>query len=168
MNSIRWNILVMIFVLLTSASAHPQEVTKDVWIESMSTALPTAFCQRDQYFRQCFDISQTECEETAMSATRVCLQKYKDKIPNILIQPKDGTYWGGIVGGCAGEAFQATLLKKRISSKRCNDPNSWKQEIGVFPNYGLKNKKCLALKIEDFVLGFTDANTDTFSLLLTI
>jgi hypothetical protein len=126
MNSIQWNILVVIFVLLTSASVHTEEVSKGVWINSMSTALPTAFCQRDRYFRQCFDVSQTECEETAISATRVCLQKYKDKIPNTLIQPKDGTYWGRIVGSCAGEAYEATLLKKRISSKKCNDPNNWK------------------------------------------
>ncbi len=126
MNSMRWSILFVIFVLLTSASANPEEVSKDVWIDRMSTALPTAFCQRDQYFRQCFDVSQTECEETAMSASRVCLQKYKDQIPDIFIQPKDGTYWGRIIGSCAGEAYEMTLLKKRISNKRCNDPNNWR------------------------------------------
>ena len=126
MNSMRWNILFIIFLLLTSASANPEEVSKDVWIDSMSTVLPTAFCQPDQYFRQCFDISQTECEETAISATRICLQKYKDKIPNILIQPKDGAYWGRIIGSCAGEAYEMAFLKKRISNKRCNDPNNWR------------------------------------------
>lgn len=126
MNSIRWGILVVIFVLFTSIAANPEEVSKDVWIDRMSAALPTAFCQRDQYFRQCFDVSQTECEETAMSATRVCLQKYKDKIPNILVQPQDGAYWGRTIGSCAGEAYEMTLLKKRISNKRCNDPNNWR------------------------------------------
>ncbi len=126
MNSMRWCILFVIFVLLTSASANPEEVSKAVWIDRMFTGLPTAFCQRDQYFRQCFDVSQTECEETAMSASRVCLQKYKDQIPDIFIQPKDGTYWGRIIGSCAGEAYEMTLLKKRISNKRCNDPNNWR------------------------------------------
>ncbi len=126
MNSIRWNILVLTLVLLISASAHSGEVSKEAWLDGMSTALPTAFCQRDQYFRQCFEVSQTECEETAMSATRVCLQKYKDKIPNTLIQPKDGSYWGRIVGSCAGEAYEITLRKKRISNQKCNDPNNWK------------------------------------------
>ena len=126
MDSMRWGILVVIFVVLISATANPGEVSKEAWIDSMSTALPTAFCQPDQYFRQCFDVSQTECEETAMSATRVCLQKYKDKIPNTLTQPKDGAYWGRIVGSCAGEAYEMTLLKKRISNKRCNDLNNWR------------------------------------------
>jgi hypothetical protein len=69
----------------------------------MSTVLPTVFCQGGQYFRQCFDVSQSECEETAMSSTRICLQKYKDKIPDTLTQPKDGSYWGTIIGRCAGE-----------------------------------------------------------------
>jgi hypothetical protein len=126
MDSIRGGILVVIFVLLISASANSGEVSKEVWINSMSTALPNAFCQPDQYFRQCFDVSQAECEETAMSATKMCLQKYKDKIPNTLIQPKDGAYWGRIVGSCAGETYETTLLKKRISNKRCNDPNNWR------------------------------------------
>jgi hypothetical protein len=126
MDSMRWGILLVIFVLLISASANSAEVSKEAWIDSMSTALPTAFCQSGQYFRQCFDLSQAECEETAMSATRVCLQKYKDKIPNTLAQPKDGTYWGRIVGSCAGEAYEITLRKKRISNQRCNDPNSWR------------------------------------------
>ncbi len=126
MNSMRRNILVVILILLISASADSQEVTKDIWIDRMSAALPTAFCQRDQYFRQCFDVSQTDCEETAISATRVCLQKYKDTIPNVLIQPKDGNYWGRIIGSCAGEAYEMTLVKKRISNKRCNDPNNWR------------------------------------------
>ena len=126
MGSIRWGILLVVFFLLISTSANSAEVSKEAWINSMSTALPTAFCQTNQYFRQCFNVSQTECEETAMSATRVCLKKYKDKIPDTLTQPKDGTYWGRIVGRCAGEAYEITLLKKRISNQRCNDPNSWK------------------------------------------
>jgi len=126
MNSMRWGILVVIFVLLMSASANSVEISKEAWMDSMSTVLPTALCQADQYFRQCFDVSQTECEETATSATRVCLQKYKDKIPNTLVQPRDGAYWGSLVGACAGEAYEVTLQKKRISNQKCDDPNNWK------------------------------------------
>jgi len=125
-DSIRRGILLVVFVFLISASANSAEVSKEAWINSMSTVLPTAFCQADQYFRQCFDVSQTECEETAMSATRVCLQKYKDKIPDTLTQPKDGTYWGRIIGRCAGESYEITLRKKRISNQKCNDSNNWK------------------------------------------
>jgi len=126
MDSRRWGFLLVIFVLSISASANSAEVSKEAWMESMSTALPTLFCQSNQYFRQCFDITQAECEETAASATRICLQKYESKIPDTLVQPEDGTYWGRIIGSCAGEAYEITLRKKRISNQKCNDPSNWK------------------------------------------
>jgi hypothetical protein len=126
MNSVRSSILVIILVFLISASAHSQEVARDAWIDKMWTALPAAFCLADQYFRECFDVSQIECEETALSASRICLQKYKDQIPKVLIQPKDGSHWGKIIGSCAGEAYEITLQKKRISNTKCNDPNNWR------------------------------------------
>jgi hypothetical protein len=67
MNSVQSSILVIILVLLISASAHSQEVARDVWIDKMSTVLPAAFCMAGQYFRECFDVSQIECEETPHS-----------------------------------------------------------------------------------------------------
>jgi hypothetical protein len=91
----------------------------------MSTALPTAFCQSHQYFRQCFRVTAVECEDTASSATRICLERYKENIPNVLNQPKDGNYWGRIIGTCAGEAYEITLQKRRINSKQCNNPANW-------------------------------------------
>jgi len=126
MDSIRRGVLLASFVLLASTAAHSAEVSKEAWLDSMSTVLPTVFCQGNQYFRQCFDVSQAECEETAASATRVCLQKYKDKIPDTLIQPMDGNYWGTVIGRCAGEAYAITSQKKRISNQTLNDPNNWK------------------------------------------
>ena len=113
------------FLLFFTQVANGNEVRKDFWIDSMTTALPTAFCNSSQYFRQCFQVSIQECEETAASATRVCLNKFKEKIPNILIQPKDGQHWGKIIGSCAGEAYEITFMEKRISSKKCNDPKNW-------------------------------------------
>jgi hypothetical protein len=112
--------------LCESTSANPEEVSKDEWVDSMFTHLPPLLCQPDQYFRQCFDVSNTQCEKTATSATRACLQKYKGEIPNTLKQPKDGTYWGRILGSCVSDVYEKTLMEKRISNKRCNDPTSWR------------------------------------------
>ena len=118
--------VLMVFLLtFATTTVNAVEVTKNNWIEAISTALPTAFCQSQQYFRQCFEVSQIECEETASSATRICLEKNKEKIPNILIQPKDGTHWGAIIGKCVGEPYEITLQKKRIDSKKCNDLSNW-------------------------------------------
>jgi len=51
--------------------------------------------------------------------------KNRDKIPNTLIQPKDGTHWGTIIGVCAGEAYELALIKKRISNKKCDNGENW-------------------------------------------
>jgi hypothetical protein len=117
--------LVILFLLCMATVVNAGDVRKDVWINAMSTALPTAFCQSNQYFRQCFEVSQIACEETASSATRICLNKYRAEIPDVLNQPKDGTHWGSIIGKCAGEAYEMALLKKRINSEACNNIANW-------------------------------------------
>ncbi len=118
-------ILTLSGLAVISFAVWAAEIGRSEWIDRMSTALPTAVCGSDMYFRQCFDISAQQCEETAASATRVCLNKYRNEIPDILQQPEDGTHWGSIVGACAGEAFELTLRKKRVNNERCNNPENW-------------------------------------------
>jgi hypothetical protein len=115
-----------LFIMIASTSVMANEVSKDDWINGMSTALPAYFCKADQYFRQCFNVTQIECEETALSATRICLARNKEKIPLRLRQPEDGAKWGTGIGRCAGTAYEIALQKKRISSSKCNDPDNWK------------------------------------------
>ena len=118
------NYLSMAFIILP-ISAQALEVSKSEWIKGMSTVLPTAFCNSNQYFRQCFSVTAEECEETAASATRICLSKNDENIPDILVQPKDGTLWGTVIGKCAGEAYEITLIKKRLNNEKCNDISNW-------------------------------------------
>lgn len=118
-------ITAIIFSTLIPISASATTVTKDNWVASMVTAVPAYFCQENQYFRQCFNITQIECEKVALSATRVCLDNLNDKIPNVLNQPKDGSKWGAEVGECTGGAYDVILQEKKISSDLCNDVNNW-------------------------------------------
>jgi hypothetical protein len=118
--------LIILPFLLLSLNADEIKVTKKDWINRMSTALPTVFCQEKQYFRQCFKITAEQCEETAASVTRICLNKSKNKIPEILIQPKDGAKWGTVVGQCAGETFELALMENRINNNKCNNIENWK------------------------------------------
>jgi len=112
--------------LALPVSAHAVQVKKAAWIDAMSTALPTALCNPRQYFRQCFHVTARECERAAMSATRICLDKNSDRIPAVLNQPDDGRRWGATVGSCAGQAYELSLIKKRINSRKCNDPANWR------------------------------------------
>jgi hypothetical protein len=117
--------LTALITLIIPLFANATEVSKSDWFNGMSTVLPTAFCNSNQYFRQCFRVSAQECEETAASATRICLNKYSKEIPETLMQPKDGTHWGTVIGNCAGEAYEITLSQKRINNAKCNDISNW-------------------------------------------
>ena len=125
--SMNLRLISSIFSLFISVSVvHAVEVTKDSWVESMTTAIPTYFCQTEQYFRQCFDVSAVKCEEVAVSSTRICIAKTIDQIPNTLHQPKDGTKWGTVVGTCVGQSYEISLIKSKIRNSKCNDANNWK------------------------------------------
>ncbi|MCD8523360.1 MAG: hypothetical protein LRY66_03735 [Saccharospirillaceae bacterium] len=115
------------FLLLTALvpASEALEADRDVWINAMTTALPNAFCQPQQFFRQCFDISEALCMETATQTTRQCLQQFSAQFPQVFQQPADGAYWGTKVGECAGEAYQSTLSKAFKNTAKCNDVNQW-------------------------------------------
>ena len=117
----------LLVTLLLATSAEANEVSKAEWIKAMSTALPAHFCQPTQYFRQCFSVTQPECEQVALSATRICLEKHRSEIPEVLVQPRDGTRFGTIVGACSGGTYESTLIKKKISNARCNNPANFTQ-----------------------------------------
>lgn len=119
------NSILLFTIICLPLSVQSAEVSKTDWVNSMTIALPTVFCNSSQYFRQCFSVSAQECEETAASSTRVCLNKNINNIPNVLVQPKDGMHWGAIIGKCAGEAYELALAKKRINNSKCNDVSNW-------------------------------------------
>jgi hypothetical protein len=121
-----------------TASAPPQETTelvsqpqgtvvvdRDVWSTAFEAALPVALCKNGSYFRACFTITQAECEQTAASATRVCLGKVRKQLPMKLHQPDEGTAWGSKIGSCAGTSYDAVLAPKKIHNAKCDDPSAW-------------------------------------------
>jgi hypothetical protein len=122
------NTIIVSAIILSFASlawAEENTITKQAWIEHMKTALPKAFCEQKQYFRQCFKVTEQECLNTAAAMTNMCLNKKAPEMPDILVQPKDGSDWGGKVGECTGESYESALLDKRINSDRCNEVKNW-------------------------------------------
>lgn len=118
--------LSILLAVFACSLAQASEVNKAHWMESMETDLPAAFCSPNQYFRQCFEVSAAECEETAASTTRTCMNRHESDIPATLVQPEDGTHWGTIIGECAGRAYDIALSEKRISSAECDDVSNWR------------------------------------------
>ena len=76
--------ILVVIALASYAGAQEIKVSKRQWIDGMKTAVPTAFCQKEQYFRACFKVTQEECEITAASATRICLKNKEKEIPELL------------------------------------------------------------------------------------
>lgn len=112
--------------LTVSIPAMANEVSREDWMNGMATALPAYFCKSDQYFRQCFNVTQIECEEMALSTTRICLAQNKNKLPAKLAMPDDGRQWGTVIGRCAGSAYGVSLHKKAVNSSKCNNADNWK------------------------------------------
>ncbi|VAW69574.1 hypothetical protein MNBD_GAMMA09-2529 [hydrothermal vent metagenome] len=111
--------------LFLPLSGNAVDINKSDWVNNMSTALPSVFCSSRQYFRQCYDVTSQECQSTTISVTEICINNNIRNIPDVIIQPKDSTYWGTIIGQCAGKAYQLTLVSKRINSEKCNNSKNW-------------------------------------------
>jgi len=111
--------------LLFSMPTQAETVDKKTWVDAMETALPAYFCKSDSYFRQCFSVSASQCEETASSVTRLCLAKSSAEIPDLLVQPTDGSHWGREVGRCAGIAYEAALIQNKVKSNLCANAENW-------------------------------------------
>lgn len=117
-----------LFIIQLAAvnASNATEVSKEYWMDAMKTALPATFCKSEQFFRQCFNVTVDECEKSVTLATRLCLHKYINQIPDTLLQPKDGAKWANIIGQCVGEGYQTSLSTKFKDTHRCNDINHWK------------------------------------------
>lgn len=94
-------------------------VAKDSWIGQMSVVLPGIMCAENQYFRKCFNLNQTGCNDEAAQAVKLCLTKYAPEIP-AAISPRDGEQWGSKISGCVYETIKSNL-KTTIDSDECKD-----------------------------------------------
>ncbi len=122
----RMKFLPAVFTLLLVVPANGAEVSKGAWIKGMMRALPAAFCKDKMYFRQCFEVSQQDCIDVAALATESCLEQISSKLPEILVQPKDGAKFGRTVGGCAGQKYEQALKSRFTDTARCRDVNNWR------------------------------------------
>jgi hypothetical protein len=102
-------------------------VTKQSWMDSMLVNMSAYACVPTGYFRSCYEITEDECFDKAIDVTQSCLNKLGPHIPMTLTQPRDGKYYGSMVGECFGTSFTSPYIKKkRYAPQPCNDPSNWK------------------------------------------
>ncbi|MBF0404707.1 hypothetical protein [Candidatus Magnetominusculus xianensis] len=109
---------VLMFPAATTAQAG-NALAKENWIGQMSVVLPGIMCAENQYFRKCFNLNQTGCNDEAAQAVKSCLTKHAAEIPAAL-SPRDGEHWGSKISGCVYETIKSNL-KTTIDSDECND-----------------------------------------------
>ena len=119
----RYVVIAIIFGF--SPCSFSQEVKKESWVTQMEILFPVHLCQEDQYFRACFRVTEAQCSETMTKLLVSCLEQYSEQIPEMLKQPEDGTEWSGVLGTCAGSAYDIERSLDKISSAKCNDSSAW-------------------------------------------
>jgi len=112
-------VLILILSIL-STEILAEGIPKDKFLFAAETAFPVKFCNPQMPFRQCFNITPQECEETISSATRVCSKNLNNQIPNFIMSREEAGKVGKDIGSCAGQAFALTHHKKFITNKQCN------------------------------------------------
>ncbi len=113
-------------IIKTSREDCPK-ITDNPWAVGMYALLPELVCQDNQIYRQCYAVSQNECETAMKSATADCLQSHLSELPpDITTNKKIGSHWGEIVGACASEKYSSSLKSKFTNTNDCNNMNNWK------------------------------------------
>ena len=102
--------------ILFSQSCFSMDTPKKLYVDMFYITFPGAFCQ--SFGSACFDISQGECEKHAISYLRKCIDDLDNQIPSIVPSNKVG-YWGGVLGGCTGNLYQASHRKNIAITERC-------------------------------------------------
>lgn len=111
--------------LSASLGANAQEIPSGAWLTNMQANMPALMCEQTQYFTTCFEVTPAQCNEILSEQTEVCIERYRNQIPETLVLPADGARWGQVLGGCAGGAFERQLMKQKVQSAKCNDPSQW-------------------------------------------
>lgn len=117
-------VLLFLSVFILAANTHAQEISKSDWLKYMTSAVPSAFCQEEQYFRQCFDIPGSTCIDTTRMAMKTCINLEKKNLPSSL-DKVTGEQWGNIIGTCAGNEFEKIQINNKLKNQKCYNPANW-------------------------------------------
>lgn len=112
---------VVISTIALSSSANAGDtITKQDWSEQMTTLTPNTLCAM-KYLQGCYSITEDECIDEVMRATKICLKKHESKMPAVLKQPKDGEKWGNIIGECTGDTAETQIsINHKKNPAKCN------------------------------------------------
>jgi hypothetical protein len=113
----------------TSSAAQPTHDHPAIeWMDRMQSMIPSLFCKDKSYFRECFAVSQQECEQETIRVTRICLKSKEDELKTAFKNSATrevAEKWGGLIGECVGTAYEFSFKDKRSNNSKCSDANIW-------------------------------------------
>ena len=101
-------------------------MSREDFIDRLSSSMKAKFCDANWYYRQCYNISAQTCQSVAASAVNTCVRQNGSKIPNVITQQNSKSI-AGLLGSCAGKSFDSKLRNKQNKqNKKCQNANNWK------------------------------------------
>jgi len=112
---------VFFFVLILFFSvSHAADMAQDQWISFMTKNMPTAFCKSDQYYRDCYEVTKEECEDTAAFAVEACIANHIQELPDIFSY-EESRKWGAIIEKCIDEEYSRTFSNQKMDTPECKE-----------------------------------------------
>lgn len=102
----------------TPAIVNDINSNKKAWAENVEQKLPELLCDKNQYFVQCFDVTEPECLEFTKLLVHACLSNVTLALPQ-QIDPQQGEYWGQMIGRCSYDLYNKYMETKKHHTKVC-------------------------------------------------
>ena len=119
--------LLALLISQTSIAAEEMIVPQAKFVADIQISLPKLFCEKESYFRKCFQISEEDCSSEGKAAVEACAKDDHKRLPVSFKQPEDGQKWGQAIGACAGTKFEEKMVAKRVDSEFCKNSENWKK-----------------------------------------
>lgn len=112
---------VFFFVLILSFSvSHAADMAQDQWTSFMTKNMPTVFCKSDQYYRDCYEVTKEECENTAAFAVEACIANHIQELPDTFSY-EESRKWGAIIEKCVDEEYSRTFSNQKMDTPECKE-----------------------------------------------
>lgn len=113
-------VILAMVVLFLFSPLQAGEQTQEQWVEYMTQNLPSVFCNPNQYYRECYEITQEECKEAISDIAEGCIDKNIENLPDIFTI-KESRHWGPLLEKCIDEEYSRLYSDQRIDSQYCKD-----------------------------------------------
>jgi len=111
----------VLFVLILSFSvSHAADLAQDRWIGFMTKNMPALFCKPDQYYRDCYEVTKEECEDTAAFAVQACIANHIQELPDFFSY-EASRQWGATIEKCVDEEYSRTFSNQKKDTQECKE-----------------------------------------------